>query len=170
MKAKERAKPPAKSSTRVRPARLEDWPTLCGLLHEVEELHSRIWPSFFRNHGAPAWSPERLRDAIAASDESVQIAEEDGLVVGLVHATAFDTPEQPALVRTRRVHVDDLVVAPRARRRGVGRRLLRAAEDWGRQSGATQCVLTVWEGNDAAVRFYAAMSYRDLNRVLIREI
>jgi ribosomal protein S18 acetylase RimI-like enzyme len=70
------------------------------------------------------------------------------------------------MVPRRRAHIEDLVVAGGMRRRGVGRRLMRAAAAWARTRGAGQLVLTVWAGNRDAARFYRALGYSELSRVL----
>jgi GNAT superfamily N-acetyltransferase len=50
-------------------------------------------------------------------------------------------------------------VAPAARRRGIGRALLDAAESWGRNEGCITAYLWVTEGNSAAQRLYGRASY-----------
>jgi ribosomal protein S18 acetylase RimI-like enzyme len=50
-----------------------------------------------------------------------------------------------------------LAVAPKARRRGIGRALMSAAEAWLRQQGAPKLQLMVRQGNDEALAFYAAL-------------
>ena len=48
----------------------------------------------------------------------------------------------------------------------VRARWSKAATAWAREQGATQLLLTVWEGNEAAERLYAALGYRRLGQVL----
>ena len=43
---------------------------------------------------------------------------------------------------------------------------MQAASAWARDRGARQLVLTVWEGNTDAERFYAALGYRRISQVL----
>jgi ribosomal-protein-alanine N-acetyltransferase len=52
-----------------------------------------------------------------------------------------------------------LVVAPEARRTGLGRRLLSALEDWARDGGARMSFLEVAVGNVAARALYEAAGY-----------
>ncbi len=70
------------------------------------------------------------------------------------------------MVPRRRAHLETLVVAAAARRRGLGRRLVTAAGDWARAQGAVEMVLTTWAGNTAADAFYERLGYRVLSRVL----
>jgi GNAT superfamily N-acetyltransferase len=50
-------------------------------------------------------------------------------------------------------------VAPGARRRGAGRRLVQAIEDWGREWGARRVVLWVIDGNNGAISFYERIGF-----------
>lgn len=50
-----------------------------------------------------------------------------------------------------------LAVAPAARRSGLGRALMAAAEDWLRARGCPKVQLMVREGNEEALGFYAAL-------------
>jgi len=90
--------------------------------------------------------------------------------VGVIQAQLFDTPDVPTLVPHRRIHIEDLVVAREERRRGAGKQLVRAATSWGKERGAVEVVLVVWEGNRPATRFYRAMGFRTVHRVLGLEI
>ncbi len=133
-----------------------------ALWDEVEALHARIQPRFFR----PVGTGRRGRARIAG-DETVLVAEDArGSVCGLLHLRIYDTPRAPLLVSVRRGHVEDLVVARCHRRGGCGRALLEAGTAWARSHGARQLLLTVWDGNAAAERFYAALGYRRISQVL----
>lgn len=47
-------------------------------------------------------------------------------------------------------------------RRSIGSTLLRAAESYAAESGASTLWLTAWVGNARAVAFYASQGYREL--------
>jgi N-acetylglutamate synthase len=55
----------------------------------------------------------------------------------------------------------DVVVAPTARRRGIGRRLASALLAWGRSEGAMGAYLQVGEANEAARSLYAGLGFED---------
>lgn len=55
--------------------------------------------------------------------------------------------------------IENMAVDPLHRRRGIGRGLLRAAEDWTAKRGIAVLQLFVWEFNDAAVRFYESEGF-----------
>jgi ribosomal protein S18 acetylase RimI-like enzyme len=166
-----------RAAVRVRPARLEDHDAVGRLRRELANVHARIQPGFFQggpgegeaaSHVDLAW----LRQVLGGADghDAVLVAERDRSVVGFVQVGLRDAPADPELSRARRVHVEALAVARGVRRVGVGRRLMEEAEAWGRARGALEVVLTVWAGNRAAERFYRALGYATVSRVLGRAI
>jgi [ribosomal protein S18]-alanine N-acetyltransferase len=60
------------------------------------------------------------------------------------------------------VHVLNVGTALEARRRGVGRALMRAAEEAGRARGARLSTLEVRRSNAAAIALYDALGYRQV--------
>jgi ribosomal-protein-alanine N-acetyltransferase len=64
-----------------------------------------------------------------------------------------------------RGHVITIDVAPEARRQGVGRMLLEAAERQFRKEGATLLLLEVAEDNLAAQAFYKKFGFLEIGRI-----
>ncbi|WP_147306447.1 GNAT family N-acetyltransferase [Methylovirgula sp. 4M-Z18] len=58
----------------------------------------------------------------------------------------------------------DLVVAPEARGKGVGRRLVSSLITWGRDQGAHAAYLQVRDSNHAARHLYRSFGFRDVYR------
>ncbi|HKA90124.1 MAG TPA: GNAT family N-acetyltransferase [Haliangiales bacterium] len=157
-------------SVRVRPAVEADYDALCALWREMDELHARLLPSYFRRPRHAAKTPAELAKLLRSASEAIRVAEVDGSVVAFLHVQLYDTPPAETLTPRRRAHVETLVVAAEARLRGIGRRLMEEAEAWGRDRGAVELVLTVWAGNDDAEEFYRRLGFTAVNRVLGREI
>ena len=100
---------------------------------------------------------ERFTRVTRHSDYDLLVLEEDGILlgcVGLFQAQAFEHD-------TTYVRIVAFVVNATHRRRGIGRRLIQAAEDWAQARGATVILLN--SGNrperEAAHHFYQAMGY-----------
>jgi L-phenylalanine/L-methionine N-acetyltransferase len=79
---------------------------------------------------------------------AVFVAEEDGVIVGRL---SIARDQHPA---SRHVADLGLMVALSHRRRGVGTALLRAAVDWGRETGVRKLELHVFPWNTAAIALY----------------
>ncbi|HEY6478188.1 MAG TPA: GNAT family N-acetyltransferase [Polyangia bacterium] len=148
----------------VRRARHEDWPGVASLLREVDQLHAELAPAYFRA-GARAeveWQ-QLLAETTAAAWVAVDAV---ASALGFLALRLYETPPDPTMVPRRRAHLETLVVATSARRRGLGRRLVKEASAWARARGADEMVLTIWAGNAAADAFYERLGYRVLSRVL----
>jgi RimJ/RimL family protein N-acetyltransferase len=85
---------------------------------------------------------------------AVLVAELDGRIVGRL---SIGRDVHPASE-----HVADvgLMVADGYRRRGIGRALMEAAEDWARQVGVRKIELHVFPHNEAALGLYDRIGYR----------
>jgi GNAT superfamily N-acetyltransferase len=155
---------------RIRKAILADHLVLCRLWQQVDRLHATLRPDFFAGSPDPARSKFYLDRILEDGTQEFLVATPGDAVLGFIHLQCFDTPEAPVFARRRRVHIEDLVVDEAHRRRGVGRALMRAAEEWARRQRAQQIVLTVWQGNADADAFYARVGYAPVSHVLAREL
>lgn len=97
--------------------------------------------------------------------DPVWVAELDGAVVGFVHAG-----ERTHFSGERDGYVGELVVAEPAARRGIGRALLAAAEDWAAGRGLRRLSLETGAANTTARAFYAALGYQEEDVRLSRSI
>jgi GNAT superfamily N-acetyltransferase len=134
---------PKSPPTLIRPATPEDSGALAQLLvalaYPTEAM--RIAP--------------RLAALAQERSTTVQVAEVDGVVVGLVTVHAFfaihtDVPT---------AYLTALVVKEPFRRRGIGRVLATAAEEWARTQGAVRLSLLSGESRGDAHRFYELIGY-----------
>jgi GNAT superfamily N-acetyltransferase len=114
--------------------------------------------------GVAAWrDPEAVLAAVRAwvaesaapgFEGAAFVAEDGGEVVGFASASTVEhfAGEVDA-------YVGELVVAAPAEGRGVGGRLLEAAEAWAREQGFRCLTLTTGAANDRARAFYAARGF-----------
>jgi GNAT superfamily N-acetyltransferase len=138
----------------IRPARLDDYETLCALFDELDEFHRRARPDFFRPFDGPARTRDQVERWCRGPDTAVLVAEGDGEVMGLA-VLLTRTPSAFAGAMPRHViELDNLVVRDDWRSRGVGRRLLEAVTEWSREQGATHVEVGVHSFNRDARRFY----------------
>ncbi|HTS88321.1 MAG TPA: GNAT family N-acetyltransferase [Gemmatimonadales bacterium] len=92
---------------------------------------------------------------VPRGDQSLLVAEEGGEPWGYI----FTSTRDDYFTRERHAHVEVIAVAGGARRRGVGQRLMLAAEDWARSQGYRRITLNVFERNTGACRFYEGLGY-----------
>jgi len=98
-------------------------------------------------------------DSVAKGERALFIAEEPGgTIVGTVQVILAQPENQP-----HRADVAKMLVHRRARRRGVGELLMRAAEDAARRAGKTLLVLDT--ASSDAERLYARLGWVEVGRV-----
>ena len=132
------------SGVRVRPMSARD-------VDEVAALSEQL--------GYPATAPqveERFRSLGQEPDSSVFVAEgADGRVAGWLHVLA-----RGFLESDRYAEIGGLVVDAAARRSGVGRALVSAAEEWAREHGCATVRVRSNMKRVEARPFYERMGYR----------
>ena len=118
--------------------------------------------------GTPSGYAGFLGSQLAKEDAAVLVAEEDGQVIGYAYATVEDydymSLRGPAGV------LQDIIVDPACRGRGVGRLLLDAALAFLRTRGAPRVVLSTADRNEAAQRLFAGMGFRRTMIEMTREL
>jgi ribosomal protein S18 acetylase RimI-like enzyme len=97
----------------------------------------------------------------------IQVAEQAGVVVGYVYAGI--EPQSWKELRERAGFVHDVVVDPRARGQGTGRRLVDSAANWLEVHGAPRVMLWTAEKNGAAQALFKALGFRRTMIEMTRE-
>jgi GNAT superfamily N-acetyltransferase len=95
----------------------------------------------------------RAAEGAMRGERALLVAEDSSGVIGTVQLL-FDQPEN----QPHRADLSKMLVHRRARKRGVGEALLRAAEDVGRACGKSLLVLDTASGD--AERLYAKLGWR----------
>ena len=81
------------------------------------------------------------------------------------------TRQSEALTRAaRRLYINHIAVHARARRAGVGTKLLAYAEAEARRLAASDIVLDAWVANEGAVAFFNARGYKPANIILAKPV
>lgn len=108
--------------------------------------------------------------ADVSTDDLTLVAEVEGQIVGFVDARLDRSPD-PMHRDVLYCHVEEIAVSLQRRGRGIGERLLRAAEDWGRHNGAAFAYLEYHAANVRAGEFYQRrMGYRVATHAAIRRL
>ena len=143
------------SGIHIRDAHAEDREFIIGLVPHLLDF------------GPPQWRDGQQMAAVdnrvignalgGQSPNSVVLIAEDGSGqrLGFIHLT-----EEEDYYGGACGHVGDVVVAPEARSRGVGRALLAAGERWARGRGYRLLTLNVFLANERARALYEELGFR----------
>jgi ribosomal protein S18 acetylase RimI-like enzyme len=145
------------STVEIRCGAAADLDALARLLGFLFSIESDFRPDAIRQRRGLAML---LGDPRAA----VLVAVEDHRVVGMATAQLLVSTAEGELSAL----VEDVVVDPEARGRGVGAQLVAQCEEWARSRGATRLQLLADRDNAAALRFYDRAGWRSTRMICLR--
>jgi GNAT superfamily N-acetyltransferase len=97
----------------------------------------------------------RLARMLPSSNDCLLVVESSsGELVGWIHGFLSQFLESEY-----RVEIGGLIVDDRLRRKGIGRRLVRAVEDWALEQGAVELSVRCREDRAESHRFYESLSF-----------
>lgn len=162
------------SEVQVRSAVADDADAIARVFVESAVHHAGLDPDRYTVPAAASISARyrtgRQHGVDLSMDNVTLVAELEGEIVGFVDARLDRSPD-PMHRDLLYCHVGEIAVSGEYRSRGVGRRLLRAAEDWGRRHGAEFAYLEYHADNPRAGEFYQCrMGYRVAAHAVIRRL
>ncbi len=144
---------PKKEALRIRRAQASD-------RNDWLRMRVALWPdSTSEKHREEI--DEYLREKAAVAYVAVR---PDGRLAGFVEATI--RPHADACDTSPVGYVEGWYVDADVRRRGVGRRLVRAAERWARARGCTEMGSDCLLENDGSLRAHLAIGYEERERLI----
>lgn len=107
-------------------------------------------------------------EALADDDTGLFVAESAGEVIGFVTAVVERYSDDH--ITAPFVTVQFLAVEKSSRRKGVGKALLEAAEDWARSKEISTVDLIVWASNEPAKALFREQGFISLETRMARKI
>lgn len=135
-------------AVRIRPAAEADLPELVELLRQLFELEQDFEPDASKQQAG-------LSLMLESPFAELLVAECGGRVAGFCGVQL----QISTAMRSYAAQIEDLVLHPEFRRRGIGSRLLDAAGAWAKQRGARRLQLNCDDQNLPAMRFYEARNW-----------
>lgn len=165
----------------IRPARKAD----CGAIAELFRISSDgladyIWGQLEVGAGRSLLEIGRARyerEGVAFSYQHCLVADRQGVVVGMLHSFPMEPAEDPcsepadpilapyaALEDYGSLYVSGVAVRAPDRGRGIGHRLLAAAETRAADLGLPRISLICFEANEGATRLYRRLGFSETDR------
>jgi GNAT superfamily N-acetyltransferase len=148
----------------LRKAKAGDYEALCSLFDEVDRLHREKLPWLFQQPERSIREQEYVLGLMQDENVLLLVAEADGNLVGLAHAFVRDNPPLPVFTPRRYAVIDSIVVTQSMQNRGIGKQLANEVDEWVKAQGASSIELNVYEFNEEARQFYAALGYSTISR------
>ena len=155
----------------IRTASRADFEAMSAVFEEGDLLHRANLPDLYRKPANPPARSQAFIEAILADpDALLMLAEKEGQVIGVLHATVRDAPDVSILMPRRYGVINDVAVQHELRGLGVGQALMRAAEEWAHDKGAREVELNVYFFNQSAINFYELLGYEPVSQKMRKKI
>ena len=154
----------------VRAAAPGDLDTLIVLNDEVQRLHARLEPAYFRTDVDAEAVRTFFAELLGRADSRILIAEIRSRPVAYVWFDFQDRAATPFCPARKRIYIHHLSVSVSVRRMGVASMLMRAVEAEGDARAVTKIVLDTWVLNREAQDFFRKMDFLPFNIVLEKNL
>lgn len=156
------------SQLTVREASAADAPTLARLNAVVQRLHHDAYPHRFHEPDEMRVEPfyRELLEVKAGSmgrrARSWLCVDASDDAMGYVLALVRDRADNPFTRAQRCIELDQIAIVDEERGVGTGRLLASAVIEWARELGVEEVELSVWDFNEGAQAFFAALGAEPL--------
>ena len=131
---------------------------------QLVRMHEALWPKTPAEEHARELAQILEGKPVVTTPLIILVAEaSDGVLAGFLeadlrsHADGCD-PTRPV------GYIEGWYVAENHRHKGIGRRLLAAAEDWARDQGCVEVASDTWVDNEVSQRVHEALGYEVVDR------
>lgn len=154
----------------VRAATAADVDALAAVYLSSARHHAALDPGFYSIPDRAAVVARFVEQLRADEADAVElVAELSGVIVGSA-SIELRSPSAASMLRLQRAASVGVAVLDNRRGRGIGSRLMEAAEDWAHERGAALAVLDASAANVEALRFYERLGYRRRGMLMTKAI
>jgi GNAT superfamily N-acetyltransferase len=150
----------------IRLARDTDFEGFCRLVAELDSLHEKNVPRYYRMSSVPPRSKDFFSSLITNPAKAVLLAVQGDEMAGYLYLEARTEPPVPVLVPMQWANILETVVTKKFQRQGVGKLLMEHARRWAKENGCRDLRLSVFEFNEAAQAFYKSEGFFMRNHIM----
>ena len=154
----------------VRTASAADVDVIVRLNRDVQQLHAKIEPSFFKSGTESETVAAFFAAKVALPPNHFRLASGSDDPAGYIWFEVQKRPETPLTLAMTRIYIHHLSVLPNARRKGVASALLRYVETEAIAKGIRNIALGTWAANTQALGFFNACGFKTSSLVLSKQL
>jgi ribosomal protein S18 acetylase RimI-like enzyme len=143
----------------IRRATLRDADRLVELWMEMWQFHYKLDPRFAPSPMAATTMRHWIEGHLENPHSAIFCADHDGQIVGYLLATILEN--MPIVMNPSFGFVSEIAVTEKARRKGVGARLLKEAHAWFKSKLITSVEVNVAVRNAVSRQFWRKMGYAE---------
>lgn len=136
---------------------------------ELKNYESQFDPDYCTNEE----SVNRLFKSILKEKEDggeIFVAENNNNIIGFVSLGIDDKNDELIVNKIPTVYISDIVVLKEYRGKGIGKELMKKAEDFTKEKGLKYLKLIAFAENSNAIGLYKSLGFEDYETTMIKEI
>jgi GNAT superfamily N-acetyltransferase len=148
---------------KIRQATSTDSLLISSLCVDVQSLHAKHYPGFFKTPQSDNFAIAFFDGILADPTTSIFIAEENGHALGYILCKLIERLENPFTFAMRYLLVDQISVRPAAQDKGVGKMLIQRAVVLALELNLQRIQLDSWGFNIEAHAFFEKLGFEKFN-------
>jgi ribosomal protein S18 acetylase RimI-like enzyme len=151
---------------KIRKAQLEEYKAVQKLNFEVFEDNYKYDSDLNINWTFSEHGQKYFVNLFQDKDAVCFVAEENNVLIGYVAARM----KHATYRNSKYLEISDIGVSPIYRSGGIGRQLLKACEEWGKDHGYQRLFVTSYAKNEKAIKFYKNFGFDEIDISLEKDI
>ena len=154
----------------IREAKIEDLKQITIILEQIARMHYENRPDIFRKKSKKQIEKDLIEE-INDDEKNVIIAtDESSKVYGILICRIKETKAHINLKNSKTLWIEELGVNEKYRKNGIGKQLMKKAEEMAKKLGCKRIELNCWNFNQNAVNFYKAFGMDSQRIIFEKEI
>jgi ribosomal protein S18 acetylase RimI-like enzyme len=145
---------------KFRKASINDYNSISILRKQIHDYHSYHRPDFYKNKELP-FPKDEFESLFESSESKIYVVESGDKIYGYAITKVLSFQSNPLIVDHKRLFIDDIIIDPENRKKGIGRFLMKKLESVCRSEGYNYLDLNVWSFNTEAIDFYRKHGMRE---------
>ncbi|MCH8620201.1 GNAT family N-acetyltransferase [Undibacterium sp. TS12] len=160
-----------KTTIQIRLAANTDLEAICELSDQINAQHHAAAPTVFVQHNRRELDRLFWQTTFQGPTTCAFVAcDEDEAVLGFITVSWQENNTIPFLQRRKICRIGTIVVADSHQHQGIGKLLMDAALAWGREQGAVEVRLEVFDFNRNAIEFYQTQGYQVQSHIMCKSL
>lgn len=147
----------------IRKATKEDYESVSFLFRQVHELHVSERPDLYKENSTPV-TQETFNSQLDDEKQHIFVATIEKEIVGVIVMEEVNIAENPFVNERKILLINSICTATAHQKKGIGKRMMKYAFDFGKNLNADSIELNVLENNQNAIEFYQSIGMTTKSR------
>lgn len=143
---------------------------LSSLCVDVQSLHAKNHPEYFKMPQSDNFAAEFFQKMLADPTISIFVAETEERALGYVVCKLIEREETPFSFAIRYLLVDQISVRPTSQGQGIGNALLGQVEELAKEMNVSRIQLDSWSFNIEAHRFFENFGFEKFKHLFWKNL